>query len=61
LVADPAPLDRVSEVRLVGNISPVQEPVKEPMETTETADDMVVAATYEEEADAARSNADLSD
>jgi hypothetical protein len=61
LIADPAPLDRVNKVRLVANISPVQVPVQEPTEIAETADDMVVAATYEEEADAGRSNPDLSD
>lgn len=61
LIADPAPLDRVNKVGLIAGIGPVQGPAQEAVETSETADDMVVAATFEEEADAGRSDSDPND
>jgi hypothetical protein len=62
VIADPAPLDRVNEVGQIAGISPMQGPAQEAVETAETADDdMVVAATFEEEAHAAGSDSDPSD
>jgi len=52
LIADPAPLDQVDEVGQVANMSPLQEPAK----MTETGDEMVVAAAYEEPVGAAASD-----
>jgi hypothetical protein len=57
LVADPAPLDRVPSVDQVAKMTPVQEPSA----IGNAGDEMVAAATHEEEADAEGSNPDLRD
>ena len=57
LVVDPAPLDRVLKAEQLADANPVQEPI----EIEEPADETVVAASFEEETDAAEPDGDRED